>query len=68
MNPRDKIKLLCEVEELIVELGGIDGQQFNQIGVTMSELENPTKETIIKLREYLNKLKEQKENQNNYER
>ena len=62
MDNKQKIKLLNEIEDLIIELGGIDGMQLQQIGITMSEYENPTVETVKRLRDYVNSLQQQKEN------
>ncbi|MDD2505130.1 MAG: hypothetical protein PHF21_02520 [Bacilli bacterium] len=61
MNKKEKIKLLNEVEDLIIELKGIDGGELHLIGISIHEYENPTWETVDKLKKYLTTTQEKKE-------
>lgn len=61
MNNKKQIILLKQVRELIDEIGGIDKSSFIKIGVTLTELLDPTKETLIKLHDYKFKMDAQKQ-------
>lgn len=61
MNNTEKIKLLSEIEDLIIELGGINDMDFHRIGISMTEYENPTVKTVARLRNYVDSLHKKKE-------
>lgn len=61
MNNKKKLNLLKQVKDFIDEMGGIDESQYIKIGITFSELLDPTEETLIKLHEYKFKLNAKKE-------
>ncbi|MDD2207983.1 MAG: hypothetical protein PHG03_00415 [Bacilli bacterium] len=53
MDNRTKIKLLSEIEDLIIELNGLDEYEIHKIGISMDEYENPTQETVQTLKNYI---------------
>lgn len=58
VNSKKQIALLKEVREIINELGGIDETLLHKIGITLYECENPTVDTVIRLRNYLEEKQE----------
>lgn len=56
MSSKNKQNLLRQVKDLIDEIGGIEESQYLNVGVTFSELLEPTKDTIKKLKDYKSKI------------
>lgn len=53
MSKESKILILREFADLINSINGIDDYTIRKIGLSLSEIENPTKETNKKLRKYI---------------
>ena len=58
---KEKIKLLKEVQYLIMELKDLKEFDYKKIGIAIYEYEHPSVETLSKLKEYAKNIKGEKE-------